>query len=55
MVFNVQAGVDFEDVRWSDDAWDSEIALLKPTLPYGQVPLYEVSAALLSRLTCTGG
>eukprot|EP00047_Mylnosiga_fluctuans_P003082 m.227413 g.227413 ORF g.227413 m.227413 type:complete len:207 (-) comp11580_c0_seq1:48-668(-) len=36
-----ELGIAFEDVRWPDEDWDTEIAKLKPTLPFGQVPLYE--------------
>lgn len=36
-----ELAVDFEDVRWPDEEWDAQLAAIKPTLPFGQVPLYE--------------
>jgi len=44
----VEAGIEFEDVRWNDDDWDTEIAKLKATgvLPFGQVPFFEVQSYL---------
>ena len=42
-----ELGQEYEDVRWPDDDWDKEIAALKPSLPFGQVPFYEASLLLL--------